>query len=142
MYRREHVRRTHPPESLNAAGPHGPLIRQPLASSLRFRYKCAVKSLTVSSVQKYMYNNIVVITGELLQACWSEKVLLPSNKSHFEFGSEMARHRRQIVLGKPKVSSGQQLLYLINDFRTKDVCSAQRHRGIDLAWRLNARIDP
>jgi hypothetical protein len=64
-----------------------------------------------------MYNNIVVITGELLQACWSEKVLLPSNKSHFEFGSEMARHRRQIVLGKPKVSSGQQLLYLINDFR-------------------------
>jgi hypothetical protein len=26
-----------PPENLNAAGPHGPLIRQPLASSLRFR---------------------------------------------------------------------------------------------------------
>jgi len=52
---REETLDAYPPESLNAAGPHGPLIRQPLASSLRFRYQdtsvlcCAVTFLTVSS---------------------------------------------------------------------------------------------
>jgi hypothetical protein len=80
-----------PPENLNAAGPHGPLIRQPLASSLRFRYKCAVKSLTVSSVhvhvQQYCY---IVSQVSICKLSWFEKATLSSDESAFEFGGDLA----------------------------------------------------